>query len=198
MKRRDPRARRSRHRAARGRARAARRRGREPVPEAVAEARRAEDEQRAVYDPWQPMNRGIFSFNDTLDRYVLEPVATGWDFVVPDPAQRGIANFFANARDAAPDRERPAPGQARQGRRRPRALRDQHHVRRARLLRSGRRARASRPATRTSGRRSASGASPPGPYLVLPFFGPSNPRDTAGLAVDTRRCLPSSTSFRGT
>ncbi len=49
-----------------------------------------------VHDPLEPMNRGIFWFNDQLDRFLLEPVATGWDWVLPDPAQRGIRRFFIN------------------------------------------------------------------------------------------------------
>jgi len=49
-------------------------------------------------DPWEPMNRGIFAFNETLDKYALEPAATAWDFVVPGIAQTGIDNFFANLR----------------------------------------------------------------------------------------------------
>lgn len=49
-------------------------------------------------DPWEPMNRGIFAFNETLDKYALEPAATAWDFVVPGFAQTGIDNFFANLR----------------------------------------------------------------------------------------------------
>jgi phospholipid-binding lipoprotein MlaA len=40
----------------------------------------------------------MFSFNDGVDRYVLEPVATGYDFVVPDPVERSISNFFQNLR----------------------------------------------------------------------------------------------------
>lgn len=47
-------------------------------------------------DPWEPMNRGIFTFNETVDIYALEPVAQGWDFVVPELAQTGIQNFFRN------------------------------------------------------------------------------------------------------
>jgi phospholipid-binding lipoprotein MlaA len=49
-------------------------------------------------DPWQGFNRRIFWFNDKLDEYVLEPVATGYDFVVPDRAQVSVANFFRNVR----------------------------------------------------------------------------------------------------
>lgn len=49
-------------------------------------------------DPWEPMNRGIFAFNETLDKYALEPAATAWDFVVPGFAQTGIDHFFHNLR----------------------------------------------------------------------------------------------------
>lgn len=47
-------------------------------------------------DPWQPVNRPLFGFNEGVDRFVLEPVATGWDFVVPELVQTGIRNFFDN------------------------------------------------------------------------------------------------------
>lgn len=47
-------------------------------------------------DPLEKMNRGIFAFNEGLDRYALEPVAKGWDFVVPGPVQDGIENFYRN------------------------------------------------------------------------------------------------------
>src|SRR5205085_2530454 len=46
-------------------------------------------EEAADYDPWQKMNRGIFWFNDRADHYVLEPVAKGWDIVMPEPAETG-------------------------------------------------------------------------------------------------------------
>lgn len=47
-------------------------------------------------DPWEPMNRRIFAFNETLDAYVLRPTAKGYRFVVPDPAERGVTNFISN------------------------------------------------------------------------------------------------------
>ena len=49
-------------------------------------------------DPWEPINRKVFWFNDKLDRFVLEPVATGWDFVLPDRIQVAIGDFFTNSR----------------------------------------------------------------------------------------------------
>jgi phospholipid-binding lipoprotein MlaA len=50
------------------------------------------------YDPLEPVNRKIFWFNDKLDIYVLEPVATRWKQVVPDPMRVAISRFFANVR----------------------------------------------------------------------------------------------------
>jgi phospholipid-binding lipoprotein MlaA len=48
-------------------------------------------------DPWEGFNEKMFWFNrEVLDRYVLKPVATGWDFIFPDPVQRGIHNVFDN------------------------------------------------------------------------------------------------------
>jgi phospholipid-binding lipoprotein MlaA len=48
-------------------------------------------------DPWEGFNEKMFWFNrEILDRYVLKPVATAWDFVFPDPVQRGFHNFFDN------------------------------------------------------------------------------------------------------
>ncbi len=47
-------------------------------------------------DPLESMNRGVFAFNEALDRYALEPVATAWDFVVPEFVQTGIDHVFAH------------------------------------------------------------------------------------------------------
>ena len=47
-------------------------------------------------DPLEGFNRAIFTFNDTLDYYVLKPVATGYDKAMPDPLQDGVSNFFNN------------------------------------------------------------------------------------------------------
>jgi phospholipid-binding lipoprotein MlaA len=38
------------------------------------------------YDPWEPFNSTMFEFNRKVDRFVLKPVAQGYDFIVPDVA----------------------------------------------------------------------------------------------------------------
>ena len=47
-------------------------------------------------DPLEPLNRGIYSFNRTADRYVLRPVARGYKNVTPQPVRSGIGNFLSN------------------------------------------------------------------------------------------------------
>ena len=50
-----------------------------------------------IYDPFEPLNRAIFSFNNVADRIVLEPVAKGYK-KLPSPLQGGINNFLSNLR----------------------------------------------------------------------------------------------------
>jgi len=53
-------------------------------------------ESEEVYDPIEPVNRGIFWFNDKADEYVLGPVSRGYDDIMPEFAKKGIGNFFTN------------------------------------------------------------------------------------------------------
>jgi phospholipid-binding lipoprotein MlaA len=53
-----------------------------------------------VYDPLEPVNRVIFSINDTLDRNVVRPVAQGYVNVVPRLVRMGVSNVFGNLSDA--------------------------------------------------------------------------------------------------
>ena len=48
-------------------------------------------------DPWRGYNEPVFEFNDALDRYLLGPVARGWDWVAPGFVITGVDNFFRNA-----------------------------------------------------------------------------------------------------
>jgi phospholipid-binding lipoprotein MlaA len=52
-------------------------------------------------DPWEGWNRGVQSFNDNLDDYVMKPVATGYQKVAPEFVDRGVTNFFSNVEDIA-------------------------------------------------------------------------------------------------
>lgn len=47
-------------------------------------------------DPWERMNRATYAFNDKVDRAVLKPVARGYRKVTPHVVQLGVSNFFNN------------------------------------------------------------------------------------------------------
>lgn len=50
-------------------------------------------------DPLEPFNRGVYSFNDAVDRAVVKPVATAYRDVLPSPVRTGVRNFFNNLQD---------------------------------------------------------------------------------------------------
>jgi len=137
----------------------------------------------ADYDPWQRMNRGIFWFNDQADQYVLEPVAKGWDVIMPEPAETSISNFFGNLRFPVVmlnNLLQGKPGDA--------AVDVGRFMVNTTFGIGG----LFDPATiwglqrhnEDFGQTLGVWGVPPGPYLVLPLLGPSNPRDTAGIPVD--------------
>ncbi|MCR9130498.1 MAG: VacJ family lipoprotein [Alphaproteobacteria bacterium] len=47
-------------------------------------------------DPFEPVNRAVFQFNDAADRAILGPAARTYAQVTPQPAQRGVRNVFNN------------------------------------------------------------------------------------------------------
>ena len=53
-------------------------------------------EQRVATDPWEGMNRSLYSINDAIDRATLKPLAKGYRAVLPNPARKGVSNFFSN------------------------------------------------------------------------------------------------------
>jgi phospholipid-binding lipoprotein MlaA len=71
-----------------------------PSDEPLDPFARADEGAGEEYDPWEPMNANIFEFNLKLDRFVLKPVAKGYNFVMPDLVQVGVSNIFSNLRFA--------------------------------------------------------------------------------------------------
>ncbi|MCK2183578.1 MlaA family lipoprotein [Halomonas getboli] len=134
-------------------------------------------------DPWEGFNRGVFAFNETVDRYALKPVAQGYRYVTPDPVQTGVGNFFSNLGEIGTTLNsllQGKPGNA--------------GIATGRFLINstagvlgifdvashmdlvGR--------EEDFGQTLAAWGVGSGPYLVLPLLGPSTVRDTAGLPVD--------------
>lgn len=49
-----------------------------------------------INDPFESVNRKIYAFNTGLDTYVVKPAAKGYQWILPDPIEDGIGNFFTN------------------------------------------------------------------------------------------------------
>lgn len=50
-------------------------------------------------DPLEPWNRKVFAFNETVDVYMLKPVAEGYKSVTPEPVRTAFSNFTSNIKD---------------------------------------------------------------------------------------------------
>ena len=48
------------------------------------------------HDPFEPMNRAIYKFNEVVDDILLKPIAKTYKAVTPDPVETGVSNFFNN------------------------------------------------------------------------------------------------------
>jgi len=47
-------------------------------------------------DRWEDFNRGVYKFNDTVDRAALKPVAKGYKKITPKWVRSSVGNFFSN------------------------------------------------------------------------------------------------------
>ncbi|QJB55141.1 VacJ family lipoprotein [Pseudodesulfovibrio sp. zrk46] len=52
-----------------------------------------------IYDPWEPMNRNLYSFNAGFDQYFMLPVTGAYETVLPSPVRFGVNNFIENANE---------------------------------------------------------------------------------------------------
>src|SRR5262245_3562551 len=50
-------------------------------------------------DPFEPLNRGIYKFNDGADALLIRPAASFYQQIVPEFARTGVSNFFSNIND---------------------------------------------------------------------------------------------------
>jgi len=135
------------------------------------------------YDPWQGFNRKMFAFNDALDEYAMEPAARGWNYVVPGAVQHALTHFFNNLRFPivfVNDILQGKPHKTAEE-----LARFQINTFMGGLGFYDLAADFGLPLQdEDSGQTFGVWGIGPGPYLVLPFFGPSNPRDTVGLGAD--------------
>ncbi len=157
------------------------------LPQACAQAP-TDPEERADFvrrnDPLEPMNRKIFAFNTFVDDHLMEPVARAYHDTLPNGVQKGVHNVLTNLNEPYVGGNEILQGKAHA------AADDLGRF----LINS------------TFGVLGiwdvAAGNGGPkgndtdigltlgtwgigeGPFLMLPFFGPSNPRDGIGLLAN--------------
>lgn len=51
-----------------------------------------------ISDPLEGWNRAVFAFNDFVITYIAKPIQAGYEFITPQFVQTGISNFFHNLR----------------------------------------------------------------------------------------------------
>jgi phospholipid-binding lipoprotein MlaA len=136
-----------------------------------------------VNDPWGPVNRKLYVFNSYLDNYVLLPAVRVYRTALPEPVRQALTNFFTNLNEITT------------------FINLVLQMKGVEALSSGARffnnttvgilglmdaatpmgiPKYEEDLGQTLGHYGAG----PGPYIVLPLFGPSSLRDTAGLAGD--------------
>jgi phospholipid-binding lipoprotein MlaA len=137
----------------------------------------------AERDPLEPLNRGIFGFNEVVYTWVFDPVAAVYQFVVPGPGRRAVRRFFSNLSEPVT------------------LVNDLLRLRPVRAGSSGARFLINTtagvgglfdPATAWGLEAHTSGFGGTlavyrvgsGPYLVMPLMGPSTARDAVGGLVD--------------
>jgi len=134
-------------------------------------------------DPWEGANRKIFWFNDEVDVHVLEPVAKGWRWALPEMVRTGFTNFFQNLGTPVVAVNQLLQGKPLQG------ASDTGRFLVNTIVGLGFIDPASQWGLKRHdedfGQTLAVWGVPGGPYLVIPLLGPSNARDLTGLVVDT-------------
>lgn len=141
------------------------------------------NQSAGVSDPLEGYNRAMYQFNDAVDTAILKPVAQGYDAVVPDPISHGVSNFFSNLNDITVIINDLLQGKFYQ------AYRDTHRfVLNTTVGVGGIFDVASLSGLNKNnedfGQTLGVWGAEPGAYVVLPFFGPRNVRDSFGLVGD--------------
>ena len=135
------------------------------------------------HDPWESFNRSVFEFNEGLDAYLLKPVVAGYRFILPEFVRQGIYNFFSNYSDIYTALFNLLQGRLDY------AFNDLMRVAVNTTMGLGGLLDLATPGGLEKhkedwGQTLGVWGVPAGPYVVLPFFGPSNVRDAFGTVAD--------------
>jgi phospholipid-binding lipoprotein MlaA len=139
--------------------------------------------QFVVYDPAEGLNKHIYKFNAKLDDYVLIPIVNGYKTVTPEFVRTGVSNFFLNVGEVTNFVNSTLQASPKKV-----SITLARFVVNTTVGLLGTMDVATKMGLdrqqedfgQTLGKWGAGN----GPYIVLPFFGPSNLRDTTGKVFD--------------
>ena len=143
----------------------------------------ARAEFRANNDPLEPLNRRIFAFNLSLDRTLIKPLAKGYQRVLPEKGRDAIRHFLDNLNEPIVFGNAILQGRLRDAGKTGCRFIINSTVGIAGLADVASRNRLPKQIGDLGQTLWVWGFSD-GPYLILPMFGPSNPRDGIGMAAD--------------
>jgi phospholipid-binding lipoprotein MlaA len=138
----------------------------------------------AVEDPLEDFNRKIHSFNEAADRWVLKPVAEGYVKIAPEPVEQGVSNFFGNLLEVRNVFNGVLQGKWGQAGNDAGRFLINSTLGIGGVLDVARHMNLEKSEGEDFGQTLAVWGVGSGPFLVLPFLGPSTLRDTGGLPVD--------------
>ncbi|MEH3087347.1 MAG: VacJ family lipoprotein [Xylophilus ampelinus] len=139
-------------------------------------------------DPFEPFNRGVSRFNDTVDDAVLRPVARAYVEVTPNPVRTGVSNFFRNLTEPWSAVNNLAQLKVKDAAESWIRFNVNFFFGLGGLLDVAGEMDIDRH-PQDFGQTLASYGVPTGPYLVLPVLGPSTVRDAATIPIETRASL---------
>lgn len=142
------------------------------------------DGPRARSDPWEPLNRQVFEFNDAVDAAVLKPAAKAYQAVVPELVRTGISNFLGNLVDAWSSINLFLQFKGQAGLEMWMRVTVNSVFGLAGILDPADEMGLERRSVEDLGQTLGYWGVGSGPYLVLPFLGPSDLRDAGALVVD--------------
>lgn len=134
-------------------------------------------------DPLEPINRVSHGFNEVLDKILLKPIAKTYQFIMPEFAERGVRNVFRNVGEVRNIVHNGLQGKGKGAVQSTGRLLINTTVGIGGLFDVA--SKIGIPLEREDlGQTLGRWGLGPGPYLVVPFFGPSSLRDSIGLIGD--------------
>lgn len=140
-------------------------------------------EMIANNDPYEPTNRQMLELNGKIDRYFVIPTVAVYFVLVPDPGRRAVHRFLENLTLPTTFMNDLLEGQVKRGGQTAARFVINSTIGFGGFLDPAGRMKIPDHGADFGLTLGAWGVDE-GPYLVLPFLGPSNPRDAVGLAAD--------------